>query len=309
MRKKALPSFSALIAFESAAQHQSFKQAAADLCISQAAVSRQIRLLEEHLGAELFERSHRAVRLSEDGRFFLEAVTLGLNHIEAASRQLRDRHEASSVRIGLMSSLAGLFLAPRLGEFRKKYPDIDVYIISTESNPDPRRERYDIMVSMGEPSSSAYDAYCLFNEVVFPVCSPNYLKANPEIRTFSDLARQTLLNTDTEHWTGIPWPRIDWPSMFAHYETEVEPIEGLRYSNYQMMLNTVLSGHGICLGWKHLVTDLLNSGNLVRPVREAYETDRKHYLLIKKSIASRKNVIIFREWFLDQIAQMNSQDY
>ncbi|UTW10092.1 LysR substrate-binding domain-containing protein [Marinobacterium rhizophilum] len=308
MRKKELPSFSALIAFESAARHQSFKHAAGDLCISQAAISRQIRTLEEHLGCELFERRHRAVRLSDDGRFFLDAVTLGLNHIEAASRQLRDRHESSSVKIGLMSSLAGLFLAPRLGEFRRQHADIDIYIISTEANPEPQRERYDIMVSMGEPSSTAYDVYCLFNEVVFPVCSPNYLASNPAIRSFADLAGHTLLSTDSEHWSGIPWPRIDWPSMFQLYGIECDAFEGLRYSNYQMMLNTVVSGHGICLGWKHLVTDLLNSGTLVKPLAQAYETDRKHYLLIKKSIAHNKNVILFRDWFLEQVAQMNSRN-
>lgn len=308
MRKKELPSFSALIAFEAAARHQSFKRAAAELCISQAAISRQIRLLEEYLGGELFSRTHRAVSLNSDGQFFLEAVTQGLNQIGAAASTLRQRHESDSVTIGLVSSMAGLFLAPRLGEFKKLYPDMEIYVVSLDKNPDPLKDPFDIMVRMDTSSSSAYESTFLFSEEIFPVCSPFYLEKHGPISTLEDLMAHTLLDTDDEHWKEFPWSPINWNSWFDAFQQESREFNGMIFSNYHTMINTVLSGHGICLGWKHLVGDLVKNGHLVRPLKESLHPGRDQYLLIRKSILERRSVRIFKAWFIDKINEMNLGD-
>lgn len=306
MRKKELPSFSALIAFESAARQQSFKRAANELCISQAAISRQIRLLEESLGGELFDRTHRAVNLNEGGRYFLDAVTLGLNHISTAANTLRQRNESSSVTIGLVSSLAGLFLAPRIGEFKKQHPDIEIYMVSLDANPDPQKDSFDIMVRMDRSHNSAYESTLIFHEEIFPVCSPIYLEKNGPLSSMDDLARHTLLSTDDEHWRGFPWQPINWKYWFREFDRESEAFNGILYSNYQMMINTVLSGHGICLGWRHLVSDLLQDGHLVRPLNESIKPGREHFLLVRKTVLERRSVRVFKTWFLDKINEINS---
>jgi len=308
MRKKDLPSFSSLIAFESAARQQSFKRAAEDICVSQAAISRQIRLLEENLGCELFARNHKTVSLNDKGKLFLDAVSLGLSHIEIATNQLRESNNSTSLTIGLMSSFAGLFLAPRIGEFRKLYPDIDIYVISLERNPDPKKDHFDIMITMGETPSALYKNIHLFEEEIFPVCSPYYLNKNSRIDSPLDLLEHSLLSTDDEHWENIPWAPINWDSWFTQLALQASPLKGLRYSNYQMMINTVISGHGICLGWKHLVDQLITEGSLIKPIKEKIYPGRSHYLLIRKIIASRKDIVTFESWFLDQIQTISHND-
>lgn len=307
MRKKELPSFSALIAFEAAARHQSFKRAADELCISQAAISRQIRLLEKNLGGELFERRHRAVSLNEDGQYFLDAVSQGLNRIGTAANTLRKRHEHNGITIGLVSSLSVFFLAPRIGEFRKQYPDIDTYMISMDTNPDPVKDSFDIMVRMDRSCHADYEATLLFSEEVFPVCSPAYLEKNGPVSSIDDLFQHALLNADDDRWRGFPWQPINWESWFREFGREFKSYDGPQYSNYQMMFNTVLSGYGICLGWRHLVGDLLKNGDLVRPINESIKPDREHYILIRKSLLERKSVRAFKDWFLNEINQMNSR--
>ena len=306
MRKKDLPSFSALIAFEAAARHQSFKGAAEETCVSQAAISRQIRLLEEELGGELFERHHKAVKLNETGRLFLESVSLGLTQIEIATRQLKEQNLASSITIGLMSSLAGFLLSPKIGEFQRQFPEMNLHIVTLDSNPEPGKDHFDIMVTMGEATSPAYEQTHLFAEEVFPVCSPIYL--NKETVPLADLCQYNLLNTDDIHWTKLPWSPLNWDAWFNHYGLAPPATSGLCFSNYQMMMNTVLSGHGICLGWKHLVSDLLKGGHLIKPIAEVLHPDRHHYLQIRKPIAGRQDIQAFKNWFLSQIQRLEEKE-
>lgn len=306
MRKKDLPSLSSLIAFEAAARHKSFKRASEEICVSQAAISKQIRLLEENLSGALFDRSHRTVTLNAAGKLFLDAVSLGLSHIEVAANELRNSHESASITIGMMSSMAGLFLSPRIGDFKKLHPDIDIYIVSLDRNPDPQRDHFDILVTMGNSPSSQYDSTDLFSEEIFPVCSPAYLQKNIPIKIASDLIEHTLLNTDDEHWANFPWAPINWSYWFEQFGRNTSDIKGLRYNNYSMMINTVLNGHGVCLGWKHLVSNLIKDGSLVRPVEEKLNPDRHHYLLVRKLTASRKDIKIFKSWFLEQILEIDN---
>ncbi|MCZ2723607.1 LysR substrate-binding domain-containing protein [Marinomonas sp. 15G1-11] len=308
MRKKDLPSFSSLVAFEAAARYQSFKRAAEEVCVSQAAISRQIRLLEENLGGELFDRNHKHVSLNSNGKLFLDAVSLGLSHIETAANQLRNRHELSTMTIGLMSSIAGLFLAPRIGDFKKLYPEIDMYVVSLERSPNPQKDHFDIMITMGEEPSSSYESTYFFSEEIFPVCSPRYLEKNSKIESIQDLVKHTLLNTDDNHWKNLPWTVIDWNYWFEQNDVPYTALNGLSYNSYPMMINTVLSGHGICLGWKHLVNDLIRDGSLVKPVKETLLPKRDHYLLIRKAVAQRKDIAAFKEWFLEQIKDLEKNE-
>ncbi|MBC8239833.1 MAG: LysR family transcriptional regulator [Alphaproteobacteria bacterium] len=294
---KRLPPLGTLVAFDAAARHSSFTLAAGELHLTQAAISRQIRLLEEDLGVRLFIRANRAVTLTTEGRDLQHTVSLALTHMANAAEQVRSTGGHRRLTIGADQSVATLWLMPRLAGFRRDNPDIAVRLLASDDDADCLADPVDLSLLHGDGNWPGYDAMPLFGEDVFPVCSPAYLDQRGPIDTPVDLTRQTLLELEDDHWDWMTW-RI-WLT-----ENNVDiPVEhhGMTINNYPLVVQAAADGHGIALGWRHLVDRYLDDGRLVRPLGDlSVSTGSGYFLLSPLARPMGGDAVLFREWVVQQ---------
>lgn len=295
---------SALRAFEAAARHLSFTKAANELSVTQAAVSRHILTLEDHLDIQLFNRGNQKVSLSPAGEELFEAATLSLAHIAAAFDSVKRREKARRLTVGMPMSFATLFMSHRIGDFVANNPDVDLHLVSLERSPSPATDGFDVSVVMGYLARPGFTATELFGEEVFPVCSKSYQPHAP-IVTPEDLVNEVLLVMDDQHWSAYPWSPFDWVHWLGQFGVSSDFKRVITFNNYPTMMQAVIRGHGIGLGWRHLVNDFLNEGSLIRPLPESCLTGRKHHLVIPDTAIDREDVQIFRNWLLAQVADLN----
>ncbi len=253
--KSRLPGLNALLTFEAAARHLSFTRAADELCVSQAAVSRQVQRLEERLGQPLFVRRHRALELTGGGSELQRAVTLGLGHIADAMRGLEGT-TGRQIQVATTVAFATYWFAPRLGRFRNAFPDADVRVLASDSDRDHLADDIDLALVCGRRDLPGWRMTALFPEVVFPVCSPAFLEKHPLTR-LAQLTELPLLNLDPRHCRPT-----------------------VTYNNYPMLVEAALAGEGVALGWQHLAERMLAEGRLLRPLAESCEFDRHYYLAL-----------------------------
>ncbi|MER8544009.1 LysR substrate-binding domain-containing protein [Mesorhizobium sp. M1334] len=294
---------SALRAFEAAARHLSFTKAANELSVTQAAVSRHILTLEDHLQIQLFNRGNQKVSLSPPGEELFEAVTLSLGHMAAAFDSVRRRQKAQPLIVGMPMSFATLFISHRIGDFVASNPKVDLHLVSLERSPAPATDGFDVSVVMGYLPRPGFIATELFSEEVFPVCSKAY-QAHSQILTPADLVNEVLLAMDDQHWSAYPWSPFDWTHWLEQFGISSSFKRTITFNNYPTMMQSVIRGHGIGLGWRHLVSDYLSEGTLVRPVQESYLTGRKHHLVIPVTAIGREDVQIFRDWLTTQVSDL-----
>jgi len=300
-RHRDLPPLSALCAFEAAARYESFTKAAAELCLTQSAVSRHVRSLETHLGVALFRREHRGVRLTPAGRELREAVALGLAHIAGSARHIRRMRRTDKLSVGMHAAIASLFMAPRIGQFRHAYPDIDLHIVALERNLVPRTDRYDVCIVMGYQPEPDFVSELLFSEEIYPVCAPSYLEGRDPPCTPADLLGETLLHLDDAYYRG-PWTPINWGQWLQHFGATLRPgPRGLVFNSYAMLIQTAMRGCGIALGWHYLVCDYVHDGSLVRPLEETCRLDREHHLVVPVELAQKEEVAAFTGWLKSEI--------
>jgi len=299
--RRRLPGINGLVTFEAAARHLNFTRAADELCVSQAAVSRQIRRLEEQLGATLFERANRAVRLTPAGRKLQQSVAMGLEHIANTAREIGQAHDARPIRIATTVAFATFWLMPRLNAFRRAQPQIDLHLTASDREEDIFADGVDISLTCGEKHNPGRDAYYLFGEVSFPVCSPGYLRSHrSRLREPADLLHEKLLHLDERQWQGIGWEPIDWPLWLRQCGVEAAArMHGLTLNNYPMLVQAAIDGEGIALGWRHLCEELLATGKLVRPIKKSWDSKRGFYLVI--SATDNPDVAALRDWLLANV--------
>ena len=301
---KRLPPMSSLRPFEAAARHSSFSKAANELCVTQAAISKQVRALELHLGQKLFLREGPKVTLTSDGRNLQQAVSLGLSHIASAAAEIRRKTQPGRMAIAMRLPFASQFMAPRFGELRASFPDIDISILSTERNPLVLLNQVDMAIVLGyEPQPDLFVDH-LLTEEIFPVCSPGFVTRNPGLRTVQDIPDHQLLHLDVDHWRDLDWEPINWPvvTRALGVKREVE-LAGPSFNNYELLISAAVSGLGLAISWRHLCEDLLARGHLVRPVAESYQIDRKHYLITHAAIAEDRTVRRLRAWFVAETSR------
>ncbi|MCB1883752.1 MAG: LysR family transcriptional regulator [Geminicoccaceae bacterium] len=264
-----LPPLSWLLAFEAAARAEGFSRAARALGTSQPAVSQKVALLEAALGQPLFRRLPRGIALTDAGQRLLSALGEGLDRIEGEVRTLRAGGGAGRLTVVTDFGFAAFWLLPRLGAFRAA-TGLDVRVLTTQAEIDPRAEPVDLAVAFGEGRWPGCAAEPLFPEVVLPVCAPELLVRHPSATEATDLRPWPLLHLEgdsTHRW-------LDWDGWFRAAGAEPPPQgRGLALDNYILVVQAALAGEGLALGWRPLVDDLLKAGRLVpaldRPVRTA----------------------------------------
>lgn len=289
-----LPPLSSLVAFDAAARNLSFKQAAQELNLTQAAISRQIRLLEENLGVRLFLRSHRAVRLTPEGRSFAHVVAGSLAQLANGAEELRTQSHGTTVAVAADLAIASFWLMPRLSRFRALHPDISIRVVASDEMPESLREEVDVTIQLGKQDDSGQDARFLFEAEVFPVCSPDFLARHPGLDSPEDLLATTLLRLEDERWD---W--MDWQAWFTENHVQLKGSrKDIYINNYPLLIQAALSGQGVALGWNHLIQDLLDSGMLTRPVAASVHTRRGFYLLLPESKSPCPGVDTFCDWVI-----------
>jgi DNA-binding transcriptional LysR family regulator len=294
-----LPSLDLLKGFEAAARNLSFTKAAAELFVTQSAVSRQIQALEEQLGVALFRRNHRELRLTEEGQ------TLYKTSAEVL-RLLRDVAGRLGARPGMLTvtttaSFAALWLVPRLADFRRLHPGIDMRLDASNEIQDLEREGIDLAIRYTTPKAAGSEAARLFGELVFPVCSKTLL-AGKKLHSPEDLSGQVLLHYD-DPYRRYPW--LSWEVWFELTKTQgVKPAGMLRFSQYDQVMQAAIDGHGIALGRSRFVSHWVKQGKLALPFGNRYmctpSDSRAYFLVPSPRSAARPEVAKFAKWLQQQ---------
>jgi LysR family transcriptional regulator, glycine cleavage system transcriptional activator len=294
MRKRnALPPLDLLVGFEAAARHLSFTRAAEELFLTQSAVSRQIKELEDELGTALFQRRHRALVLTDAGKDFYAATAQVLTAMRAATERLRARAGKKSLAVTTTHSFAALWLIPRLAGFTRSHPGVDVRIMAETRVQDLERDGLDLAIRHGPQSLAGTGAVRLFGERVFPVCSPALLEKNP-LHKPQDLRNHVLLQYDDPDGRH-PW--LHWKTWLeVERIADLRPAGTLSFSGYEQIIPAALAGHGVALGRTPLVRDLVASGQLVAPFKSTADPARAYYAILAPRAAGRHEVDAFVDW-------------
>jgi DNA-binding transcriptional LysR family regulator len=295
MRKThAIPPLDLLVGFESAARHLSFTKAGEELYLTQSAVSRQMKELEEQLGVALFERRHRALVLTEAGQQFYAVTAQVITTMRGATERLRAQAgRKRPLSVTTTNSFASLWLIPRLAGFTQTHPGVDVRITADTRVQDLERDGLDVAIRHGPPSLAGPNAIKLMGERVFPVASPKLLKRLP-LKKPADLSRHVLLQYDDPEMRH-PW--LHWKTWLeVERLSDLRPAGTLVFSGYEQIIPAAVEGHGVALGRSPLVGDLLKAGKLVAPFTSTAEPPRGYFAIVSKTAEGRPEVRDFVEW-------------
>jgi DNA-binding transcriptional LysR family regulator len=292
-KRNALPALDLLVGFESAARHLSFTKAGEELYLTQSAVSRQIKELEDQLGVALFQRRHRALALTEAGHQFYAAAAQALATMRAATDRLRAQTGRKALAVTTTHSFAALWLIPRLAGFTRDHPGVDVRITADIKMVDLERDGLDLALRHGPASLAGPNAVRLFGEKVFPVCSPKLLKKKP-LEKPADLRNHVLLQYDDP---DVRHPWLHWKTWLeVERIADLKPAGTLSFSGYEQIIPAAIAGHGVALGRSPLVTALIRSGELVAPFKSSADPARAYFAIVSRNAAGRPEVAAFLEW-------------
>jgi LysR family glycine cleavage system transcriptional activator len=284
-----LPSLNALRAFEAAARHQSFARAAAELHVTEGAISRHIKLLEEEVGLPLFIRRPRKVELTEHGAKLLPSLNKAFKTIASGFAEVAA--EAPKLKLLSQPSFSIRWLIPRLDEFRQSHPAIPINITTGLYEwPDAIGGGYDLAFGCGPQCPEGWEATLVVSATMTPVCSPRLLKGR-SITTPADLTQFNLLHTTPN--------RSDWKIWIAEFaRDEVDPMNGETFPVLDMAIQAAVLGQGIAMGDLTVLGEELNSGKLVCPLPQlALRRDADNYYVYGPATRwNRPRVAAFRQW-------------
>jgi DNA-binding transcriptional LysR family regulator len=287
--------------FRAAATHLSFTRAAQELFVTQPAISREIRTLEQQLGQPLFRRVNRALQLTEAGRELLKATTEALDIVDTASERIAKAKRRLAVTTTV--ALASLWLVPKLPRFTKRHPGIDVRVAASNDMVDIEREHIDVVLRFIPPWMEPPSGEPLVDYAIFPVCAPAVARdRSMPIREPSDLTRHVALDFETLVY-GRPWS--DWEQWLAGMNIRgFKPAGSLRFAHYDQVIQAAIAGGGIAIGkWPHIVRELGN-GSLCVPLGEASVAWRGGYYPVTRADAGNSEVVgAFLEWLRDEVRE------
>jgi len=298
--RRVVPSLNALFAFEAAARLGSFSNAAAELNVTQAAISYSVRRLETFLGSPLFIREHRRIALTENGRKLYNDVSIGMTHIARSIETIQDIRSGRHVTLSVSTAFAAYWMLPRLARLRQDHPQLDMRLQTTDKDVDLGAEGISLGIRRGDGAWPNYESRLFMPEEIYPVCSPDYLAAAGAIETVADLPDHKLVHLE-EPYRPVP----DWRDWLGSRGIDAATTsEGLRLNDYALVLQAALDGQGIALGWQHLVQDLLAAGRLVRPVDDRMIGDQGFYVVWPRGLALAQDTLALRDWLLAEAASM-----
>ena len=294
-RRNLLPPLDYMLAFESAASQESIAAASRDLNLSETAVSRKIRLMELHYKCPLFVRGHRSITLTAQGAQLLKEIRPALEQLIDASEQVFAGQSPDTVNLAATNSVASLWLMPRLQMFNLTNTDVTISLLASDVDEECLGDHVDLAILRGEGDWPGYRSEKLFGETVFPVCSPSYMKANPDFHSLETVSHHSIIEVASQHPEWHTWHT--W--LQAKLGRKLELSQTVTVNTYPLAIQAAVDGLGICLGWKHLVDSHLESGQLVQPFSiKPVTTDSGYFLLTPQKRQSFHARDIVEEWLL-----------
>ena len=294
-RRFNLPPLDLIQGFEAAARTLSFTRAAEELCITQSAVSRQIRTLEEHLGVALFERRPRSLALTEQGLALQRTATEVLERLQETVNRLRVDAGVPHLTVSTTGGFASLWLIPRLRTFTALHPEVDVRISATYATVNLERSLVDVAVRYCQAEDAPDSAARLFGEELFPVCSSILLTEGVHpLRTLADLQHHALLHMDVDGATHMDWDT--W--LAAQGYPGLRPAASIRFDSYEQMIQAAVGGQGVAMGIGRLVSGLMASGQLVAPFGASMLGARAYFIIRSALTGDRPQVRAFVDWLI-----------
>jgi LysR family glycine cleavage system transcriptional activator len=287
-----LPSLNGLRAFEAAARHLSFTQAASELNVTQTAISHQIRRLEEELGIRLFIRKNRALALTPKARDYLPGVRAAFNDLRLATDRLLRKDDDHVLTVSTLASLAAKWLLPRLTAFQEAHPGIDVRITTSTALVDFRAGDVDAAIRYGRGNWQGLRAEWLMADDFFPVCSPALLNGKRPLKCPEDLRDHVLLHTSTN---GDDWRQ--WLTA-AGLPSDISKQPGITFDLILMTVQAAIDGIGVAMGRTSYVQDDIAKGRLVVPFKIALPVDAGFYLVSPEGVAEPPKLGAFRQWLI-----------
>jgi len=292
-----LPPLNGLRAFEAAARHLSFSRAAEELFVTPAAISHQIKGLEDFLGITLFKRMPRAVILTEEAQTVLPSITEAFDKLDQAAGMLIDNKASGVLTVTSAPTFAAKWLLPNLDSFSAQYPDISVRLDARLETVDFDREGVDVGVRLGGGKYPGMRTDCLFAETVVVVCHPKMMEGPKPLRDPSDLKNHTLLHVDWGKKMEDPLP--DWNMWLKSAGIEdVDATRGPVFTVEDMAIAAAARGSGIALASVYAVRDEIDKGILVMPFAQKMETSVAYWVVAPERTADNGKVKAFRDWIL-----------
>jgi DNA-binding transcriptional LysR family regulator len=302
-----LPQVAFFQGFEAAARNLSFTKAAEELFITQSAVSRQIKALEDHLGVTLFERRPRSLILTEHGQALYRVAADVLERLQAAVDQLKTNGRTRQLSITTTTGFASLWLIPRLPRFTSLHPGIDVRISATTETLNLERSLVDLAIRYWPPETVPEGAIRLFGEEILPVCSPALRRDRSRpLKHPPDLQRHALLHFD---YPGAMKSFMDWGTWLTALGIgELKSAGSLHFTQYEQMIQAAINAQGVALGRQPLVNDLIQSGALIAPFNKAVVGSRAYFLIESPAARGKPQVRQFGDWLLDEIKRDSERE-
>lgn len=305
----------ALNAFEVAARHESFSKAAEELNVTPAAVSQQIRMLEELLGVQLFHRLNRGLALTGAGKSGLQKLQDGFQSVNEAVQQIRAEPSADSLDVWMAPSFASKWLMPRMHRFVEEHPAIDLRVSASGDLVDTnvsapslseeilRKHDIDVAIRFGSGNYPGCRVEKLMNVTSLPMCSPALLNdAARPLRTPDDLQNHTLLH-DVTPYEGRP----DWTSWLdAVGASQVDGTRGLRFNRVSLALAAAVEAQGVVLSLEQLAANDLELGRLVVPFEHRVRLEHAYHVISLENTREDDRVVLFKEWLFREVEAMPS---
>ena len=288
------PPLSALRAFEAAARHMSFSQAADELHVTPAAISHQIHALEQDLGVKLFHRMNRSIELTVSARVLLPGLSEAFAGIQSSVRRLRAHNDTGTLTVTASPSFAAKWLVLRLHRFQEQCFEVDVRISATDNVVDLTKGDFDIAIRYGAGHYPGLEVELLLKNEVFPACSPQLLAKSPALSTPDDLPLHDLIHDQAiERDPLVPtWPM--W--LKAAGVNHVPAATGLSFNNMHLALDAAIAGHGVVLAQSTIAAADLAAGRLVRLFSLALPDPFAYYIVTAPGALERPKVRAFRDW-------------
>jgi LysR family glycine cleavage system transcriptional activator len=289
-----LPPLNGLKAFEAAGRTGSFQGAARELYVTPSAISHQVKSLEEFLGAELFERKVRRIELTPGGKDYLIAISHALKSIEMATEKLVSANNVEELKLSVVPAFLDRWLMPRLSDFTRRHPEIDLDISNSGSNTELNNNDVDMAVYFGNGEWEDVECQHLRSSVLVPVCSPSFLAQNP-INSPNDVLKYRLLQVKDRP--------DEWASWFQLSNISFKPVQRLmNMSSGMLTAQAARNGMGIALTDPNLIAEEIKRGALLIPIELSLELPKSFYLVHRKNVDMTRAMEVFRAWLCQQMA-------
>jgi LysR family transcriptional regulator, glycine cleavage system transcriptional activator len=294
MRRR-LPSLNALKAFEASARQESFTKAAQELCVTQGAVSQQVKALETELGLRLFRRERQRLVITDAGRSYLEVVRDAFDRLAMGTERLLQRQNAGTLTVTTSPNFAAKWLVHRLGRFSEAHPGINLRVSASIQHVDFAREDIDLAIRHGDGQWSGMHVARLCAEELFPVCSPKLLRGRDALRSPRDLKNCTLLHVND---------RRDWAKWLEQADVrDVDLTRGPLFNQASIAIDAAVDGQGIALARTALAAWDLIAKRLVRPFALGLPAPFSYWIVCPNSTALLPKIATFRDWLLAEAAE------